>query len=201
MGGFVVTCVDGGRQNGMREVLMMLKMAAFHLEGPAEIASSAGGIREDLQRERAEAKKSEFTVLGGRRDSDILFIRNDTNYTEISIYNALITHTQRAEYVRRIIPVHSIFTLSVENLVKAAKESCELIGTQESFRISLSKRLCAHISSEFIIAKVAESIPRKVDLKTPDKVVMVEIAKDLCAIGVLHPCPGNYNIIRGPREQ
>lgn len=210
MGGFVVTCVDAGYQNGLKEVFMILKMALFELKrkdskdckaNPEREENIEEDIYEQLKKEREEMKKSDFVLLGGRRDSEILFIRNDTEFNVIDIYNVLIKNTTRAEYIRRIIPVKSIFTLSIDNLVENTKKVCEDIGTKESFRISLSKRLCAHISSEFIITKVAEGIPRKVDLKSPDKVVMVEIVKDLCGIGALKPCPGNFNITRSPRTQ
>lgn len=206
MGGFVVTCVDGGYQKGLKEALLMLRMAVFHVRSKntldtAESEEGTKDIHAQLKKEREEMKKSELVLLGGKRDSEILFIRNDTEIPEIEIYNMLIEHTERAEYIRRVIPVKSIFTLSVDNLVRETKKVCEDIGAQESFRISLSKRLCVHINSEFIITKVGEEIPRKVDLKNPDKVVMVEIVKDLCAIGALKPCPGNFNITRSPRMQ
>lgn len=206
MGGFVVTCVDGGYQKGLKEALLMLKMAVFHVRSkntpePSSAEEGPDDVHAKLKKEREEMKKSELVLLGGKRESEILFIRNDTEIPEIEIYNMLISHTERAEYIRRIIPVKSIFTLSVDNLVRETRKICEEIGAQESFRISLSKRLCVHISSEFIITKVGEQIPRKVDLKNPDKVVMVEIVKDLCAIGALKPCPGNFNITRHPRAQ
>lgn len=206
MGGFVVTCVDGGYQKGLKEALLMLRMAVFHLRSRnapeiTEKEEEKEDVHAQLKKEREEMKKTELVLLGGRRDSEILFIRNDTELPEIEIYNMLIEHTRRAEYIRRVIPVKSIFTLSADNLTRETKKVCEDIGAQESFRISLSKRLCVHISSEFIITKVGEEISRKVDLKNPDKVVMVEIVKDLCAIGALKPCPGNFNITRSPRMQ
>ncbi|OAG30778.1 hypothetical protein NEIG_00262 [Nematocida sp. ERTm5] len=204
MGGFVVTCVDKEYYNGVKEVLLFLKMAVFHIKNqcsPAADETDPKDIQQQLKKEKEEMKKIEFTLLGGKRDSDILFIRNDTEYSEIEIYNMMISLTTRAEHVRRIIPVNSIFTYTMDNLLHETKKVCASIGLQESFRISLSKRLCSHVSSEYIITMVAAEIPRKVDLKTPDKVVMIEIVKDLCAIGALKPCPGNFNITRAPRKQ
>lgn len=202
MGGFVVTCVDGGHQKGSKEAVLMLSMSIFRLQSrKTQSRKNVEDICEELKKEREKIRKSKLVILGGKRASEILFIRNDSEFSETEIYNELIENTKRAEHVRRIIPVKSIFTLTVDNLIQETKKVCEDIGGQQSFRISLSKRLCGHISSEFIIEKVAEMIPRKVDLKTPDIVVVVEIVKSLCAIGAVKPCPGNYNITREPRKQ
>jgi len=169
-------------------------------EGVAEGGCKVG-VMEQIRREKAKLKKSSFCMLGGRRDSDIFFIRNDSDYSEISLYNEIVSHTIRAHYIRRLIPVKSIFTLSPENIARETEKLRGCFQSEDTFRISLNKRLGSHIGSEHLISLVAEKLPYKVDLKNPKKVVMVEIVKDLVGIGVLRPCKGNYNLTRSPDIQ
>ncbi|KAH9386685.1 tRNA acetyltransferase TAN1 [Nematocida major] len=204
MGGFVVTCVDGRHRDAVREIFPILKMAAFQVQITKEFIPeivSAEDVHSQLKKERKEARMPEFVLVEEKSESEVLFIRNNSGLDEIEIYNMVVESTKRSECIRRIIPVLSIFVLRTENLARETKKACDKISAQESFRISLSKRLSSRLSSEQIITTVAEGIPRKVDLKSPDKVVMVEVLKDICAIGTLRPCPGNFNITRNPRLQ
>lgn len=204
MGGFVVTCIDRGHKQGAQEAIKVLELALFSLESVrpcAEEAASPQTLPEELQAERSRLKKSKFVLLGGRRDSDVLFIRNNSGFSETEIYNALIQHTRRVHYIRRVIPVQSIFTLTPENLKSETEKVAGEIGPEETFRVSLKKRLCSHFSSEYIISIAAECVNAKVDLTAPDKILTIEIAKDLCALSVLKQCRGNFNLTREPNTQ
>ncbi|OAG32014.1 tRNA acetyltransferase TAN1 [Nematocida displodere] len=204
MGGFVVTCVDGGYRKGTVEAVKILELALYSLEAtntPEEAPEVEETFAQQLQRERKEIKKSSFMLLGGNRGSDVLFIRNNSKYSELEIYNRLIARTERVQFIRRVIPVQSIFTLSLANLEERTKELAKCIEPEQTFRIVLKKRLCSHVSTEAIIATVGKELPFQVSLTNPDRIVMVEIARDLCAIGLAKPCPGNFNLTRDAVQQ
>ncbi|KAI5172913.1 tRNA acetyltransferase TAN1 [Nematocida sp. LUAm3] len=214
MTGFVVTCVEGGHRRGLQEIMRILEISLCylqeekkeeaqtpHTQEEKELEKKRETIAEQLARERKEMKKSHFILLGGNRSSDVLFIRNDSPFSEIELYNVTVQNTKRAQFIRRIIPVQSIFTTTVENLRTHAKKVSNKMRKDASFCIRVSKRLCSHISSEEIIDIVAKEMPYKVDLKTPDFLLVVEVSKDLCAMSLLKPCPGNFNITRNPIPQ
>ncbi|KAI5189542.1 hypothetical protein NECID01_0565 [Nematocida sp. AWRm77] len=204
MGGFVVTCINGGYRKGLQEAIKALEMALFSLSVQSfslDGSNQEKTLREEIEEEKNRMKKSNFAVLGGKRDSEILFIKNNSSFSEIEIYNSLVQNTNRVHFIRRVVPVQSIFTLTPETLKSEVMKVASRISPEDTFRISLKKRLCSHFSSECVVSIAAECIPSKVDLGNPSKVLMIEIAKDLCGIGALKPCPGNYNLARNPAAQ
>ncbi|KAI5185399.1 tRNA acetyltransferase TAN1 [Nematocida homosporus] len=201
MGGFVVTCVDGGSRRGRSEILSALEMAVYSLALESDGASSEGRVSDVLAAEAAEARKSQFGLLGGHKGTEVLWVRNSSKWSEMDVYNALVSGTKRVQFIRRVIPVAEIFTLTIDNIVRMAKKLAGEMPVGASFRVSLCKRLCSHISSEFIIATVAKEFDFKVDLINPDRIVVIEIARDLCGMGLIKPCPGNFNLTRDPSLQ
>lgn len=209
--GFVVTCIERGCRQGLEEARKFMDMALFHLEQERENAGERGGrealgekerekekFGEELKEEAAQAK-TKFHLLGNRRQSDVLFIKNVSEFSEIAIYNKIVANVARAKYVRRIIPIRSFFTVNRELLAKNAEELGR--GLEHSFKIVLEKRLCSHFERDAVIQTVAEQISAPVDLKSPAYVLVIEISKDLCGMALLKNCPGNFNVLRGPIQQ
>ena len=60
------------------------------------------------------------------------------------------------------------------------------ISQDQSFRITIEKRFTS-LSSRHIIEAVAEKINRKVDLTSPDKIVLIEVVASLTGISVIEP--------------
>ncbi|KAI5181676.1 tRNA acetyltransferase TAN1 [Nematocida sp. AWRm80] len=208
MSGFVVTCILGGYKPGRAEIIRMLDLSDFLLtqdqdtSHPVSEGSTNTRLIDQIKNENIQNREqSNFSVLGGNRSSEILFIKSSSRHSVIDIYNNIISTPRRVKYIRRIIPVMSIFTLSLDNLSLEAEKLTKYIDSTETFAISLKKRLCSHIGTDTIITAVANKLPFKVDLSNPDKLVVIEIAKDLCAIGVLIPCPSNFNLSRTPKQQ
>ncbi len=89
-------------------------------------------------------------------------------------------------YVLKVKPVRSVVPCSIDEISAAVLAQLRAVKEGETFRISVEKRR-NHISSKEIIDAVAAKVPRKVDLRNPRKVIMVEIIGDLAGISVIQP--------------
>lgn len=201
MSGFVVTCVRGKRAQSIKEMLKMLTMAAHTLSSKAEgeaLQNEAANTQTpaSLEEEKKKLKQMQFKVLGGQGTGNIIFIRNDTTFAAEDIYRVVAQHTERAKCVRRIVPVSYILTTTIAGLEEKARILKSNIKPDETFKIVLNKRLCEHIDRTHIITVIAKDIPNKVDLNRPQKILIIEILKDLCGIGVIEPRSSGYNITR-----
>jgi tRNA acetyltransferase TAN1 len=88
--------------------------------------------------------------------------------------------------VLRVLPVERVIKTEVEKIVEAAHELASKIGVDESFRITVEKRRTGLRSRE-VIEAVAKGIERRVNLKFPDWVVLVEIVSQLTGVSVVKP--------------
>ncbi len=88
--------------------------------------------------------------------------------------------------VKRVIPVDEVVETDIEKMVEAARRLVDRIGEKETFRVTVEKRH-TQLHSMDIIRAVAEVFERKVDLKNPDKIVLVEVVGPITAVSVISP--------------
>ena len=86
----------------------------------------------------------------------------------------------------RMIPVEEVVESNVEEISKAVEKLASKIPEDARFRITIEKRHTS-LSSAEIIENAAKNIDRKVDLKNPDWVVLIEIVGGLTGISVIKP--------------
>lgn len=86
----------------------------------------------------------------------------------------------------RVIPVQRRVATEVGEIAGTAAAMATEIGDDESFRVTLEKRR-THLRSRTIIDAVAEGIDRKVDLESPDWVVLVEIVGRVTGLSLIKP--------------
>lgn len=86
----------------------------------------------------------------------------------------------------RYIPLERVVKTRLEEIGNAAEELAAKIGEKESFRITVEKRHTGLHSRE-IIEEVAKGINRKVDLKNPDWIVLIEIFGAKAGVSVIRP--------------
>ncbi len=84
----------------------------------------------------------------------------------------------------RIFPVEATVPTEIDEIVETALRLAEKIPGDESFRVTLEKRR-TELRSREVIDAVAERIDRKVDLREPDWVVLVEIVGKRTGIAVV----------------
>ena len=89
-------------------------------------------------------------------------------------------------YVLKVKPVRAVVACNIIEIVAAAARQVSRIRENETFRVSVEKRRNA-IPSKEIIDAVASKVPRKVELQSPGKIVMIEVIGDLAGVSVIEP--------------
>jgi tRNA acetyltransferase TAN1 len=92
----------------------------------------------------------------------------------------------KVRYIMRIIPVDRVVDTKVEDIVSAVRELAPAIGPGETFRITIEARDSPYRDRELIDA-IADAVDRKVDLDSPDKVVLLQIFGEYAGISVISP--------------
>jgi len=89
-------------------------------------------------------------------------------------------------YSLRIIPIQEVVQTDLDEITEKATQLAVEIEENNSFRITVEKRH-SDISRRDIIEAVARNIHRKVDLKNPQKIILIEVVGGLTGISVISP--------------
>ncbi len=74
----------------------------------------------------------------------------------------------------------------LREIERTAVELASKIKENESFRVTVEKRF-TDTSTKDMIEAAAASIERKVDLRNPDKIILVEVVGGLTGISIIKP--------------
>lgn len=157
-----------------------------------------------------EASSELHSLLTEMRDAE-----PEINYTNISgvltarttlnpykVIRAINKNVQEEpwslRYIQRLIPIDVVVSTNIEDMQKAVSRLTTCIGGNETFRITVEKRYSA-LSSINIVETVAELIERKVNLSSPDWVVLIEIVGKETGISVIRP-DAIFSAIKVKRE-
>jgi tRNA acetyltransferase TAN1 len=89
-------------------------------------------------------------------------------------------------YALRIIPIQKVVHTDVEEIKAAALELTATLAEEESFRITVEKRFTTTHSRD-IIEAIAPNIKNRVDLKNPDKTLLIEVLGGYTGISLVKP--------------
>jgi len=89
-------------------------------------------------------------------------------------------------YVLKVKPVQKVVPCEIEAIRNAVSEKSGAIREGETFRVSIEKRR-SDVSSKEVIDAIAAKIPRKVDLRNPARIVLIEIIGRVAGIAVIRP--------------
>ena len=89
-------------------------------------------------------------------------------------------------YLLRVIPIEKVVRTDLNEIQRAATDLSLKIGKEESFRITIEKRF-TEMSTNEIIEAAAANIERKVDLKNPDKILLIEVIGGFTGLSVIKP--------------
>jgi tRNA acetyltransferase TAN1 len=89
-------------------------------------------------------------------------------------------------YALRIIPVERVVPTDLDEVKRVAEELAANIGENETFRVTVEKRFTSVHSRDFIEAAAAD-IDRKVDLKNPDKILLIEVVGGVTGVSLIKP--------------
>lgn len=89
-------------------------------------------------------------------------------------------------YILKIKPVEQVVPCEISAIGDAVVDRVKKVRADETFRVSLEKRR-SHVSSREIIDAVASKIPRKVELRNPDKIVLIEVIGNIAGVSIISP--------------
>src|SRR6266566_3807580 len=89
-------------------------------------------------------------------------------------------------YILKVKPVEEVVPCDIPSIGAAVVNRAGKVGVDETFRVSLEKRR-SRVSSKDIIDAVASKVPRKVELRNPDKIVLIEVIGDVAGVSVISP--------------
>ncbi len=155
------------------------------------LVSSARGNEEEANSELwylvselgDHAVKTDFTPVSGLT---VAKTKLDPIGTVSKLRAILKEHPWEFRYILKVKPIGRVVPSEASHISKAVAQLATEIRGEETFRVSLEKRQ-NHISSKEVIDTVASVIPRKVDLRNPDKIVLVEIIGKLAGVSVVEP--------------
>lgn len=89
-------------------------------------------------------------------------------------------------YTFRVIPIEKVVRTDLGEIERTTTELASKIKENESFRVTVEKRF-TDTSTMDMIEAAAVNIERKVALRNPDKVILVEVVGRLTGISIIKP--------------
>ena len=96
-----------------------------------------------------------------------------------------IENAYQFRFAIRFTPLEECVESEMDSIVKATERLLPKIGEDESFRVTVRRRH-TELENMEVVKAVASVIPRKVDLGSPDKTILVEIVGEWTGISVLN---------------
>jgi tRNA acetyltransferase TAN1 len=144
---------------------------------------------------RASAEFKEVALLSGTRKVSIERSAYD-GVLEVDVENpkALLSYFTdfvqsepfKVRFVLRIIPVDKVVDTDLDQISKAVKDLSSSIGPSETFRVTIEARDSPYPDRKLIDA-IADAVDRKVNLDSPDKVVLLEVFGEYTCVSVISP--------------
>ena len=95
-------------------------------------------------------------------------------------------HPWQFRYILKVKPVEQVVPCEISAISAAVVRRARKVRSDETFRVSIEKRR-SHMSSKEIIDSVASKVQRKVELRNPDKIVLIEVIGDLAGVSIISP--------------
>jgi len=96
----------------------------------------------------------------------------------------LIERPWEFRYTLKITPILGVVSSDPQKIEELALRLAESIRKEETFRITVEKRRTS-ISGRTLTEAIAKRIDRKVNLDSPDKIVLVQIVGELTGVSVI----------------
>ncbi len=144
---------------------------------------------------RASAEFKEIALLSGIRKvsmerspyDGVVEVEAENPKNLIAFFaNFVRSEPFKVRYIMRVIPVDKVVDTKLEAITKAVKELASHIAEGETFRITIEARDSPYTEKQLINA-IADVVDRKVNLDSPDKVVLLQIFGEYAGISVASP--------------
>jgi len=89
-------------------------------------------------------------------------------------------------YTLKVVPIEAVVPTQLDNIRKATIALALKIERNETFRVTVVRRH-TNLSTKEVIEATAKDITRKVDLHSPNKIVLIEVLGGLTGVSVIEP--------------
>lgn len=150
------------------------------------------------RRKENEASSELFALLTSMGDrspdiwlthvSGLVAVKTSLDAAQVisEVANVVSSDPWKLRFILRLIPVERIVVSRLDTVQKAVREMAERIPRDETFRVTVEKRL-TDLSQSAIVQAAAEVVDRKVNLDHPDWIVLIEVIGNVAGVSVLRP--------------
>lgn len=183
-GGFLITSVINREEKALKEFLNKLKCITG--EGASEISCTSNFGRLLADELRALKIREDLTVI--EKFKSILVLQNRTEQTPTDLFARL--RSSQAEFcnVLRVVPLDFLARFDQKSIEKYILEN-RFEGT---YKVAYEGRLCPEGMREKMLQIIVPLVDRKVDLKNPDVLIVVQAFKSLVGLTVMKNV-GSFN--------
>jgi len=93
---------------------------------------------------------------------------------------------QFIKFTLRYLPIEIMVRSEIDNIIEAINKLKNKIKSDESYKILIEKRH-TYLERKDIINKIASILNNKVDLKNPNKIILIEILGERTGISIIEP--------------
>lgn len=189
----------------VQETYRLLNEYADELYGKSNVEKANSGSDDDdiskqlesqIEQTKVEVKEKAKRFLKlDTGTTNCLFIKTTLDARELGIkiiQDLVETQKKKSKNILRFVPVSATCKAKVEDIVNCCGPLCDKYFLKEasSFSIVFNKRYNNDIKRDQVIKEVAnlishKNINNKVDLRSPQLTVLIEVIKGLCAISIL----------------
>lgn len=101
-------------------------------------------------------------------------------------HDILQTRPYEFRYALRVMPIQKVVHTDLAEIRQAVTEFATRLEENETFRVTVEKRF-TNLHSRDLIEATATVIPNKVNLKNPDKILLIEVLGGYTGISLLRP--------------
>jgi tRNA acetyltransferase TAN1 len=191
MVGIMATCVKDKEKFATRELFALFNEYADTLYGPEEELDHHGNVEDAFDQEvkNMNKPKTRFTALMPGMPCCI-FIRVMDPVDPVKLVETILNDLQtkqqyRTRHVNRILPLSIVCHATLLDIAKTTKQLMDTMKPEETFALMPRIRFTESISRNVLIDHVAKQVTNKVDLESPDVVVILEIFKNVCGVGLV----------------
>ena len=95
-------------------------------------------------------------------------------------------HPGDFQFALRVIPIQMLVRTDLPEIEHAATQLAQQLQPDATFRITVEKRF-TRFSTKAIVEAAAKNIQNKVNLTSPDKVILIEVLGKITGLAILRP--------------
>lgn len=184
--GFFISCIMNREDKAFREFIT--KVSSFGWCGIQSVSFPVTNFKAELARELKMFRSYKYFSLLDEYKS-VMLIENKTNLPSTHLYNKMREMDMKFFNVQRILPLDLITSLESPQIASYIMNS-KINGR---FKILFEGRLCCTKTKEAIFKIIIPLVKSKVDLVSPEFIIVVQAFKKHIGISVVKGESRNFN--------